>query len=121
MMGICKHLEQLLTDVYIGSFGGSAEDVKFSIRPTPRIEIGTVDELVKLMDAGVVSFDDAHTYSNMLLGVDIQNHTGKPAQAGQFTRTYVTPQNQTSMIQARSAAKQKEQAAKQKAKASVKK
>ena len=111
MMAICKHLQALLTDVYLASFGGDVDDIQFILRPTPRIEVGTVQELVMLMDAGVVSVDDAHSYSNMLLGIDLHTHTGKTASSGRFSRSYVTPSNEKDMIQAKAAAQAKLKAA----------
>ena len=72
MMSICKHLELLLVDVYLAAYGGSIDDVRFIIRPTPRIEVNTVEEICQLLEAGVVSFDNAMHLSNMILGVDLQ-------------------------------------------------
>lgn len=36
MMTVCRHLELLLTDVYLATYGGSAEDIKFSVCAMPR-------------------------------------------------------------------------------------
>jgi hypothetical protein len=43
MMNLCKHLECLMADVYVATYGGSVTDVEFTLRPTPRIEIGSVE------------------------------------------------------------------------------
>jgi hypothetical protein len=43
MMNLCKHLEFLLRDVYVATYGGRPKDVRFTLRPTPRIEIGSVE------------------------------------------------------------------------------
>lgn len=91
MLRICMHLEALLTDVYLASFGGEPSDVQFTLKPTPRIEVESVEQLILLMEAGLVSAENAHDYSNLLLGVDIKQHTGKFANAGTFTQTHVTP------------------------------
>ena len=56
MMSLCRHLELLLVDVYLASYGGSSDNVKFILRATPRIEIGSVEEICMLLEAGVVSF-----------------------------------------------------------------
>ena len=143
MMSICKHLEMLLTDVYLAAYGGCIDDVKFIIRPTPRIEVNSVEEICQLLDAGVVSFDNAMHLSNMILGVDLQQgvyctvfifvltlsnsdfqlyhvlHDPKPftiactagigarANAGQYSRAYITPSNKKDLIVAEKAQQQK--------------
>jgi hypothetical protein len=35
----------LLVDVYLAAYGGSRDSVKFIIRPTPRIEVNSVEEI----------------------------------------------------------------------------
>lgn len=103
MMSICRHIELLLVDVYLAAYGGVREDVKFIVRPTPRIEVNTVEEICQLLDAGVVSFDNAMHLSNMILGVDLQQGIGAKANAGQFSRAFVTPSNKKDMIMAEKA------------------
>lgn len=94
MMNVCKHLECLLVDVYTATYGGEKHAVQFVLRPTPRIEIGSVEEIVMLLEAGVVSYENAMGISNMMLGVDLQQGTGQRATAGgRFVRQYVTPSN----------------------------
>lgn len=100
MLAICRHLELLLTDVYLSAYGGGYEDVKFIIRPTPRIEVNTVEEIVQLLDAGVVSFDNAMHLSNMILGIDLKQGMGVEANAGQFSRAFITPSNKKDLIAA---------------------
>ena len=107
MVNICRHLQNLLKDVYIASYGGESEEVVFTLRPTPRIEINTVEDLALLMETGVVSFDNAMTISNMLLGVDLQQAAGKSASAGQFSRSFVTPNHKKDLIVAAAAAEKK--------------
>lgn len=102
MMNICKHLEQLLTDVYIATYGGHASEIHFTIRATPRIEIASVEDLQVLLECGLVSFDNAMGISNMLLGMDLEQGTGQKANAGQFSRAFVTPQNKKDLIAAAS-------------------
>lgn len=97
----------LLTDVYLAAYGGSQDDVKFIIRPTPRIEVNTVEEICQLLDAGVVSFDNAMHLSNMVLGVDLQQGIGARANAGQFSRAFMTPSNKKDLIVAEKAQQKK--------------
>jgi hypothetical protein len=105
MMSICKHLELLLADVYLSAYGGARSDVKFVIRPTPRIEVNTVEEICMLLEAGVVSFDNAMHLSNMILGIDLQQGVGEKANAGQFSRAFMTPSNKKDLIMAEKAQK----------------
>lgn len=56
-----------MRDVYCATYGDDPSEVKFTLRPTPRIEIGSVEEIVMLLDAGIVSFENAMQISNMLL------------------------------------------------------
>jgi hypothetical protein len=100
MLAICRHLELLLADVYLSAYGGGHDDVKFIIRPTPRIEVNTVEEIVQLLDAGVVSFDNAMHLSNMILGIDLKHGMGVEANAGQFSRAFITPANKKDLIAA---------------------
>ena len=72
MMTICRHLQLLLTDVYLATFGGSARDVQFSICAMPRIEIDSVQEICQLLDAGMVSAENAMDISNMIFGLDLK-------------------------------------------------
>ena len=106
MMSICRHLELLLCDVYLSAYGGSSDDIKFIVRPTPRIEVGSVEEICQLLDAGVVSFDNAMHLSNMILGIDLQQGIGAKANAGQFSRAFITPSNKKDLITAEKAQKQ---------------
>jgi hypothetical protein len=105
MMSICRHMELLLTDVYLSAYGGVREDVKFIVRPTPRIEVNSVEEICQLLQAGVVSFDNAMHLSNMILGVDLQQGIGAKANAGQFSRAFVTPSNKKDLMMADKARK----------------
>lgn len=100
MMTICRHLELLLSDVYLATYGGSMEDVEFRICAMPRLEINSVDEICQLMDAGVVSAENAADLSNMVLGLDMKQGMGKQASAGQFSKAFVTPKNKISMMSA---------------------
>lgn len=52
---LCRHLKQLLLDVYLASFGGSSDGIEICIRATPRIEISSVEEICQLLESGVVS------------------------------------------------------------------
>jgi len=107
MMSICRHIELLLADVYLSAYGGTRDDVKFVIRPTPRIEVNTVDEICMLLEAGVVSFDNAMHLSNMILGMDLQQGAGERASAGQFSRAFMTPSNKKDLIVAEKAQQKK--------------
>lgn len=77
MMTVCRHLELLLTDVYLATYGGSMDDIEFKICPMPRLEINSMDEICMLMDAGVVSAENAADISNMVLGLDMKQGMGK--------------------------------------------
>ncbi len=94
-------------DVYLAAYGGSRDSIKFMIRPTPRIEVNSVEEICQLLDAGVVSFDNAMHLSNMILGVDLQQGMGEKANAGQFSRAFMTPSNKKDLIVAEKAEKNK--------------
>lgn len=102
-MGICRHLQDLLTDIYVATYGDPPQDVKITVSPTPRIEIGTVDDIAKLMDLGLVSFENAMDLSNMLLGMDLKQSAGKEANAGQFSRAFITPSRRKDLILAQTA------------------
>jgi hypothetical protein len=74
--------------------------VRFIVRATPRIEINSVDDICMLLNAGVVSFDNAMHLSNMILGIDLHQGLGEKANAGQFARAFMTPSNKKDMITA---------------------
>lgn len=92
MVTVCKHLQNLLADVYVAAYGGLQEDVQFMLFPSPRLEIKSVEDLTALMEAGVVSRDNAYAMSNMILGLDLKHGSGESANAGQFSKVYQTPQ-----------------------------
>jgi hypothetical protein len=102
-----RHLEMLLCNVYLSAYGGTPDDVKFIIRATPRIEVNTVEEICQLLDAGVVSFDNAMHLSNMILCIDLQQGIGERANAGQFSRAFMTPSNKKDLIVAEKAGQNK--------------
>lgn len=109
MMGICKHLQDLILDVFVATYGDQPEDVRVTVSPTPRIEVGTVEDIVKLMELGLVSFDNAMDLSNMLLGMDLKQNMGKEANAGQFSRAFITPSHRKDLIVSEAAATAKKQ------------
>ena len=109
MMSVCRHLQLLLTDVYLASFGGSADEVEFTICAMPRIDISSVEEICQLLDAGMVSSENAMDISNMIFGLDLKQGAGKEANAGQFSKAFMTPKNKTDFISATSAADAKKQ------------
>lgn len=100
MMSVCKHLQRLVGDVYIATYGGDPADVEVTISPTPRIEINSVDDIVKLMELGIVSFDNAIHVSNMLLGIELKHGAGVDVNAGQFSRAFITPSHKRDLITA---------------------
>lgn len=110
MMTICKHLQNLLSDIYRAIYGGEVDDVIFTLRATPRIEVGSVDDIRTLIELGLVSFDNAMTISNMLLGVDLEQGSGKVANAGQFTKPYVTPTQKKDLLMVAAAQERRKQA-----------
>lgn len=94
MVNVCNHLRMLLRDVYHATYGESATSrVDFIIRPMSRLEVTNVAELQLLLDSGLVSFDNAMHLSNLILGTDIKHGCGRDANAGQFSRMFVTPEN----------------------------
>lgn len=76
MANVCRHLQSLLCDVYVAIYGGHPSDVEFFLYPTPRIAVGSVEDIVKLLDSGVVSETDANLLSKMLLGNDLSQYGG---------------------------------------------
>jgi hypothetical protein len=100
MMSVCRHLKQLMIDVYLATFGGSAESVNVVIRATPRIEISSIEEICQLLDSGVVSQQNAMDLSNMIFGVDLKQGAGKDAGASIFAKQFVTPKNKAGLIAA---------------------
>lgn len=100
MMTVCRHLELLLSDVYLATYGGSIDDIEFRICPMPRLEVNSVEEICQLMDAGVVSAENAADLSNMVLGLDMKQGMSKQANAGQFAKAHVTPKNKMGIMSA---------------------
>lgn len=102
MMVICQHLQNLLQQVYVSIYGGSVEDVEFILRPTPRINVETVNDLVQLMQTGILSRMDATDVSSMLMGLDFHQSLGrelKPATNAQDR--FLTPEQENQGILAR--------------------
>ena len=93
MMTVCRHLEMLLTDVYLATYGGTGEDVQFSVCAMPRIEINTVDEICQMLDSGMVSVENAMDLSNMIFGLDLKQSVGKAVSDGRLSSAFVTPKN----------------------------
>lgn len=101
-MVVCQHLQNLLQQAYVSIYGGSVEDVEFVLRPTPRINVETVNDLVQLMQTGILSRVDAADVSSMLMGLDFQQSLGrgmKPAASAQDR--FLTPEQESQGIMAR--------------------
>jgi hypothetical protein len=73
MTNMCSHLQTLLADVYEASFPGSKIPVSFRLRASPRLEVNNISELLSLIDAGLLSSQDAAAMTNMILGLDLKN------------------------------------------------
>ena len=69
-------------------------------------QVNSVEEICQLLEAGVVSFDNAMHLSNMILGIDLQQGIGAKANAGQFSRAFMTPSNKKDIIVAEKAQQQ---------------
>lgn len=69
-----------------------------------RIDINSVDEICQMLDAGMVSAENAMDLSNMIFGLDLKQGVGKNANAGPFSKAYLTPKNKVDMVSATSAA-----------------
>lgn len=91
MVKVCNHLQTLLTSVYVACYGGKSQDICFTLRATPRIEINTVADICALIDCGLVSTSDACSLSNMILGLDIRQATGELPRNGHNSPAYETP------------------------------
>jgi hypothetical protein len=100
MMSVCRHLKQLMIDVYLATFGGSQDSVDIIIRATPRIEISSIEEICQLLESGVVSQQNAMDLSNMIFGVDLKQGVGKDANASIFAKQFMTPKNKADLIAA---------------------
>lgn len=96
----CRHLKQLITDVYMATFGGQHDSVNVVIRATPRIEISSIEEICQLLESGVVSQQNAMDLSNMIFGVDLKQSIGKDANASIFNKQFVTPKNKAGLMAA---------------------
>lgn len=77
MMRVCQCLQSLCCNVYSASYGTHVDDVAFEMRPTPRIEVQTVQDLDVLLQNGLVSNENAADLSNMVLGMDLRQIMGK--------------------------------------------
>jgi hypothetical protein len=93
ILRLCMHLQALLASVYVATYGGEAKDVSFTIKATPRIEIASVEDIARLLDLGLVTSENAMDLSNMLLGIDLQNHGSKEAKSSVGQKMFVTPAN----------------------------
>lgn len=100
MMTVCRHIELLLADVYLATYGGSIDDIEFSISPMARFEINSVQDICQLMESGLVSAENAADLSNMVTGLDMKQSVGKQANAGQFSKAFMTPKNRIGMMSA---------------------
>jgi hypothetical protein len=104
MLSLCRHLQELLRSVYVAAYGGDHKDVCFTLRPSPRICLENVDDLVKLLASGVVSCGEASHISNMLLGVELLNGHGNTG--GDDQTMYRTPEQALAEKSMKLAAKQ---------------
>jgi len=102
---ICHHLQELLQQVYVASYGVGTTEVRFLLSPASRITIRDTDDFIKLLQCGLVTSQDAYTLSNMILSPEMLLCTGKPPTAGKNAQIFVTPSNKVADDMAHIAAK----------------
>lgn len=93
MMDMCKHLEALMLQVYIASYGDTDSEVEFKLFPTSRLSVQTVDDIAKLVEMGLISTENAHQLSNMMIGSDLKMCTGNEPNSSASAKMFMTPQN----------------------------
>jgi hypothetical protein len=69
-------LQQLIVCVYCASYGDHPNDVTCTLTCTPRIQISSVDELVKLYEVGLLPGKPMSRIMSMLVGEHIPNTKG---------------------------------------------
>jgi hypothetical protein len=104
ILRLCMHLQILLGNVYVATYGGVDTDAIFTINATPRIEITSVDDIAKLLELGLVSSENAMDISNMLLGIDLQSFGSKMPGSASSQKMFVTPTNMIGMEKSKSSA-----------------
>jgi len=67
MHELCRHLQNLLTQVYREIYG-RASDVEFVLTPMPRLEVETIQDLKVLFEIGALTPDMSIKISRVLLG-----------------------------------------------------
>jgi len=102
MMRLCHSLQDLLASVYSATYGTAIQDIKFSLRPTPRLEVQDMSDLAVLLESGLVTSADAKNLSHMILGMDLRQSMGK--NPGEGNEQFITPKNENDAIRADAAA-----------------
>jgi hypothetical protein len=89
MTSMCTHLQFLLQDVYSASFPQSKTPVSFRLRASPRLEVTTIQELLLLIDSGLLTTENAFAMSNMILGIDLKHAGGVLTEKYQASKQFV--------------------------------
>ncbi len=83
---ICRHLQNLLRQVYCQIYRKDPEAVEFTLVPMPRLEIETIQDFKVLHEIGVLTPDMSVKISRILLGEDphsrAKHPNNKPAPEG---------------------------------------
>jgi hypothetical protein len=89
MTSLCNHLQNLLADVYAATFPAAKIPIVFRLRASPRLEVTTIQELVLLINSGLLTTDNAFTMTNMILGLDLKNAGAVPATKFDASKQFV--------------------------------
>jgi hypothetical protein len=91
MSSVCSHLQNLLQEVYLHSFPRSKIPVTFRLRASPRLEISTIQELVMLIESGLLTTENAFQMANMILGLDLKHAGGVTSKKFDESKQYIPP------------------------------
>jgi hypothetical protein len=89
MTSLCNHLQQLLQDVYEASFSDSRASVSFRLRASPRLEVSSIEELLLLINAGLLTTDSAFLMTNMILGLDLKHASGVTSEKYEKSKRFI--------------------------------
>lgn len=80
MNDLCRHLQELLAEVYEAIYGKA--NARFTLLPMPRLEVETIEDMRVLFDIGALTPDMSLQLSQILLGEDIDNKRRRHAILG---------------------------------------
>jgi hypothetical protein len=79
----------VIQEVYVACFPESTIPVTFHLRASPRLEVSSIQDLILLINAGLLNTENAFLMTNMIIGLDLKHSKMANAQTSLDSQQFV--------------------------------